>query len=1250
MTTDNRGIPASFIQAEARDPAEAWPGAPPNFGQPLVPHIATVSGMTGGAGRAYSWADEALRDSRENADKMLTDCGITECLEARLRSTALLNWHIAPENENSSDEKALADEMTKIIQCTPHFAKFRWAMGLARWYGRYAVCPQYGVDWVNGKQRTVVTRWEPRHGDKLVFRYDDGSHRTKADQVGIRIGGAHTWIDTDKRDYRGNDLRQIESTNHGLVYWLTDKQRRLIVVNKHIIEDGPFEDPLRAGAIHGIGIRDRIYWTWYGMVECLADILCYLERSAFGIEIWTYPANNDAARRRTEDAAKKVTSGGRTVLIVPKFSGENADQFGVQHIEPGLGGVEQAMTIVREYFGHKIKRYILGQTLTSEADATGLGSGVADAHLATFADIIRWDALNDQETLTEDKLRWLQLWNFPTSRGIKLRLIIDTDSPDAEKKMKGYESAWGMGARIKEEDVLSVIGASVPKSTDKVLLNPAVSGQQGAGGNFGGIGFNQPQGQRPPLPDSQQEAIKRMADVEKFINGVSLGKIMADRHTYTLNLEEAARHTATPTEAQAKAGNYRKGKTSLHGLTISIENAKGTRRKPEWPELSAHYGYINRTTGRDGDHVDVFVGPNPDSELVFVIDQQTASGRFDEHKCILGTTSRAEALELYAANYPTDWMIGPVTAMTVEQFKTWLKEGDTTKPVGAQVSKYEARWVTIGGRKQDDAEHRGGFPVQIDGEGRILKGGPKALQGKHVSEIGKHFEAERAARAKSGEDKFADVAGFFDDIKGEHKAAALEREKSAPGNTRSLKKIIAHQASAWGMDEDTYAGFMDEVWADELDRQRQRENVKESARTALGIDAGTLKRIQERGGKQGRGGDYSHVSGIDSVAQELKSLHPDLFTSGNDEQDLWDLVIEGKQAALSKTSREFHDAVDERLQAAMTAAGNAYTPDDDYSHITAENFTYRGPRERYAEWKESDHPRDESGQFTEGEGFQLSSKPKKGKTLDIKLQNRAKQMDLFAGRGDAPGQTSFFDDIDPKAKNVKDQKETAASPDAYERHISRRKASGQEPMTRQQFERNSEFMKGVAEDNKRVHGDRYAHEDWLDSEEYQSAHNALMKTSGRYRALENKALGEWSASESDDPEYTNTMREMDRMIISHMKENGVVIPDGVERHVGVKGLAAASFAELQERHPELAKFSDSPDPLPKVKGGQIAHMTDRQHEIYSDLAKAKSAGNITEEEWKAGLAAIRGMDVPGNQIGPPTVKSKLFSAMKRAKG
>lgn len=148
-------------------------------------------------------------------------------------------------------------------------------------------------------------------------------------------------------------------------------------------------------------------------------------------------------------------------------------------------------------------------------------------------------------------------------------------------------------------------------------------------------------------------------------------------------------HVAKPTAAQAEAGNYRMAHTSLHGLDITIETPKGRRRRPEWPPMAAHYGYLKRTMARDGDNLDVFIGPNRSSELVFVIDQAGKSGtRFDEHKIMLGYDSQAEAIAAYRACYTPGWTVGKVTAMTIGQFKAWLKSGDHMKPLAGQVSRY----------------------------------------------------------------------------------------------------------------------------------------------------------------------------------------------------------------------------------------------------------------------------------------------------------------------------------------------------------------------------------------------------------------------------------------------------------------------------------------------------------------------------------------------------------------------------------
>lgn len=157
-------------------------------------------------------------------------------------------------------------------------------------------------------------------------------------------------------------------------------------------------------------------------------------------------------------------------------------------------------------------------------------------------------------------------------------------------------------------------------------------------------------------------------------------------------LDAQAAKTAIPTPAQAEAGNYRKGRVKAHGLPIVIETARGAMRrgigrdgKPWAVRSPAHYGYISRTEGADGDHVDVYIGPHLKSKKVYVLDQLRAdSGRFDEHKCFLGFTSPRQVLAMYRKAFSdgkADARFGKLMEMSPEQFRDWLAKADTTKPI-----------------------------------------------------------------------------------------------------------------------------------------------------------------------------------------------------------------------------------------------------------------------------------------------------------------------------------------------------------------------------------------------------------------------------------------------------------------------------------------------------------------------------------------------------------------------------------------
>lgn len=148
-----------------------------------------------------------------------------------------------------------------------------------------------------------------------------------------------------------------------------------------------------------------------------------------------------------------------------------------------------------------------------------------------------------------------------------------------------------------------------------------------------------------------------------------------------------------PTPAQQAAGNYAKGSVYLYGLEIAIENPEGSTRKGVSPDGKAwesrmyhHYGFVRRTKGADGDQVDVFVGSQPSSEKVFVIDQVNPDGKFDEHKVMLAFRTLADARKGYLKNYEEGWQgLGAITEMSVDEFKEWLKDGDTLKPVDGAI-------------------------------------------------------------------------------------------------------------------------------------------------------------------------------------------------------------------------------------------------------------------------------------------------------------------------------------------------------------------------------------------------------------------------------------------------------------------------------------------------------------------------------------------------------------------------------------
>jgi hypothetical protein len=174
-------------------------------------------------------------------------------------------------------------------------------------------------------------------------------------------------------------------------------------------------------------------------------------------------------------------------------------------------------------------------------------------------------------------------------------------------------------------------------------------------------------------------------------------------------LKNAIAETETePTEAQKKAGNYKKGHLTFGGYDFTVETPKGVTRsgkdeqgKPWSVTMHDSYGYILGKIGVDGDHIDMFINDAADLDTfdgnVYVVDQVTPeTGEFDEHKVLFGYPDEAAATKAYLSNYSKGWKgLGKVTSVPKATFDKWLESSDRkTKPFAeyAMVQKEQAKF------------------------------------------------------------------------------------------------------------------------------------------------------------------------------------------------------------------------------------------------------------------------------------------------------------------------------------------------------------------------------------------------------------------------------------------------------------------------------------------------------------------------------------------------------------------------------
>ncbi len=188
----------------------------------------------------------------------------------------------------------------------------------------------------------------------------------------------------------------------------------------------------------------------------------------------------------------------------------------------------------------------------------------------------------------------------------------------------------------------------------------------------------------------------------------------------------------------------------VHGLAISVENRKGSTRRwydPHGKEsgstrMYCDYGYIRGTEGTDGDHVDCYVGPNPKSTLVVLIDQmkKPSFDQFDEQKAMLGFDTAMEAKNAYLKQYDDPRFFGKMISMHVDRFKELVLKKKNHGERIHEMSKAAGHKYTS--RKPDG---KGGWNYDYaelhEHDVHLVTGKPATMKVTHRAQKTQHFGA-----------------------------------------------------------------------------------------------------------------------------------------------------------------------------------------------------------------------------------------------------------------------------------------------------------------------------------------------------------------------------------------------------------------------------------------------------------------------------------------------------------------------------
>ena len=207
----------------------------------------------------------------------------------------------------------------------------------------------------------------------------------------------------------------------------------------------------------------------------------FLERYGSPFIVGRVDSENDNDRRILEAAISYSNQIGGLVIS------------GVSHIDikEASGSSAQQFEQFKAHCRREISRIILGQTLSSEASPTGIGSGASDLQGDVLAAIKKFDSRMLGETIrTQIVAQWLTL-NGYTGRPPTI-IFSGADNKDVERAIAALKNLYDAGLEPTDEalnKITEIVGYEVQRRAQPLSFSPFSASAFAAGQEAGGSPF-----------------------------------------------------------------------------------------------------------------------------------------------------------------------------------------------------------------------------------------------------------------------------------------------------------------------------------------------------------------------------------------------------------------------------------------------------------------------------------------------------------------------------------------------------------------------------------------------------------------------------------------------------------------------------------------------------------------------------------------------------------------------------------------